>query len=112
MTAVSPGAAGLFHPVLPTGETIWTLNSIHLSSGILAAPAATLPDVDGDGIRDIVVLALKETQVQYIPPQDLKGTSLSQGRTGILMWKGCNMSCKSVIFIPLDFTLKAPFFFQ
>ncbi|NXE25795.1 F234B protein, partial [Ardeotis kori] len=45
-----------------TGRTIWTLNSIHLSSGILAAPAATLPDVDGDGIRDIVVLALKETQ--------------------------------------------------
>lgn len=68
MTAVSPSAAGLFHPVLSTGETIWTLNSIHLSSGILAAPAATLPDVDGDGIRDIVVLALKETQVQYIPP--------------------------------------------
>ncbi|OXB53731.1 hypothetical protein ASZ78_003567 [Callipepla squamata] len=45
-----------------TGKTIWTLNSIHLSDGILAAPAATLPDVDGDGIRDIVVLALKETQ--------------------------------------------------
>ncbi|NXV05150.1 F234B protein, partial [Cettia cetti] len=45
-----------------TGKTIWTLNSSHLSSGILAAPAATLPDVDGDGIRDIVVLALKETQ--------------------------------------------------
>ncbi|NXW80163.1 F234B protein, partial [Hirundo rustica] len=41
-----------------TGKTIWTLNSIHLSDGILAAPAATLPDVDGDGIRDIVVLAL------------------------------------------------------
>ncbi|XP_063252206.1 protein FAM234B isoform X1 [Prinia subflava] len=45
-----------------TGKTIWTLNSIHLSSGILAAPAATLPDVDGDGIRDIVVLVLQETQ--------------------------------------------------
>lgn len=55
-----------------TGKTIWTLNSIHLSSGILAAPAATLPDVDGDGFRDIVVLALKETQVQRIPAQGLK----------------------------------------
>ncbi|NXA54359.1 F234B protein, partial [Nothocercus julius] len=45
-----------------TGKTIWTLNSIHLSNGILAAPAAILPDVDGDGVGDIVVLALKETQ--------------------------------------------------
>lgn len=60
----------LFHPVLSTGKTIWTLNSIHLSDGILAAPAATLPDVDGDGIRDIVVLALKETQVQHVCAQD------------------------------------------
>lgn len=73
MPTGSPSAAGLFHPVLPAGKTIWTLNSIHLSSGILAAPAATLPDVDGDGIRDIVVLALKETQVQHIPAQGLKG---------------------------------------
>lgn len=64
MPAGSPSATCLFHPVLPAGKIIWTLNSIHLSSGILAAPAATLPDVDGDGIRDIVVLALKETQVQ------------------------------------------------
>lgn len=67
---------GLFYPVLSTGKTIWTLNSIHLSSGILAAPAATLPDVDGDGIRDIVVLVLKETQVQHIPTQGLKGPLL------------------------------------
>lgn len=73
MPTGSPSAAGLFYPVLPTGKTIWTLNSIHLSSGILAAPAATLPDVDGDGIRDIVVLALKETQVQHIPAQGLIG---------------------------------------
>lgn len=67
---------GPFYPVLPTGKTIWTLNSIHLSSGILAAPAATLPDVDGDGIRDIVVLALKETQVEHIPTQGLEGPLL------------------------------------
>ncbi|KAJ7397235.1 protein FAM234B [Pitangus sulphuratus] len=62
----------------PTGKTIWTLNSIHLSSGILAAPAATLPDVDGDGIRDIVVLALKETQpdVFFILVSGKTGTAL------------------------------------
>ncbi|NXU62126.1 F234B protein, partial [Horornis vulcanius] len=61
-----------------TGKTIWTLNSIHLSSGILAAPAATLPDVDGDGIRDIVVLALKETQpdVFFILVSGKTGTAL------------------------------------
>ncbi|XP_074758731.1 protein FAM234B isoform X2 [Athene noctua] len=61
-----------------TGKTIWTLNSIHLSSGILAAPAATLPDVDGDGIRDIVVLALGETQpdVFFILVSGKTGTAL------------------------------------
>ncbi|XP_064276028.1 protein FAM234B [Passer domesticus] len=61
-----------------TGKTIWTLNSIHLSSGILAAPAATLPDVDGDGIRDIVVLVLKETQpdVVFILVSGKTGTAL------------------------------------
>lgn len=72
MPSGSP-STGLFYPVLSTGKTIWTLNSTYLSNGILAAPAATLPDVDGDGIRDIVVLALKETQVQHIPTQDLEG---------------------------------------
>ncbi|XP_074433058.1 protein FAM234B isoform X2 [Larus michahellis] len=61
-----------------TGKTIWMLNPIHLSSGILAAPAATLPDVDGDGIRDIVVLALKETQpdVFFILVSGKSGTAL------------------------------------
>ncbi|POI34911.1 hypothetical protein CIB84_001335, partial [Bambusicola thoracicus] len=61
-----------------TGKTIWTLNSIHLSDGILAAPAATLPDVDGDGIRDIVVLALKETQpdVFFVLVSGKTGTAL------------------------------------
>ncbi|NXX71110.1 F234B protein, partial [Spizella passerina] len=61
-----------------TGKTIWTLNSIHLSSGILAAPAATLPDVDGDGIRDIVVLVLTETQpdVVFILVSGKTGTAL------------------------------------
>ncbi|XP_008941448.1 PREDICTED: uncharacterized protein KIAA1467 homolog, partial [Merops nubicus] len=61
-----------------TGKTIWTLNPIHLSSGILAAPAATLPDVDGDGIRDIIVLALKEIQpdVFFILVSGRTGTAL------------------------------------
>lgn len=68
-----PSVVSLFHPVSPTGKTIWTLNLIHLSSGFLAAPAAILPDVDGDGTRDIVVLALKETQVQHSPVWGLKG---------------------------------------
>ncbi|XP_042746470.1 protein FAM234B isoform X5 [Lagopus leucura] len=61
-----------------TGKTIWTLNSIHLSDGILAAPAATLPDVDGDGIRDIVVLALKETQPDVF-------FVLVSGKTGVAL---------------------------
>ncbi|NXU56180.1 F234B protein, partial [Turnix velox] len=61
-----------------TGRTIWTLNSIHLSSGILAAPAATLPDLDGDGIRDLVVLALQEQQpdVFFILVSGKNGTAL------------------------------------
>ncbi|NWY05232.1 F234B protein, partial [Nothoprocta ornata] len=61
-----------------TGETIWTLNSIHLSNGILAAPAAILPDVDGDGVWDMVVLALKETQpdVFFILVSGKTGTAL------------------------------------
>ncbi|KAF4793814.1 hypothetical protein TURU_105994 [Turdus rufiventris] len=61
-----------------TGKTIWTLNSIHLSSGFLAAPAATLPDVDGDGIRDIVVMALKEKQPDlfFILVSGKNGTAL------------------------------------
>ncbi|XP_019370468.1 PREDICTED: protein FAM234B isoform X2 [Gavialis gangeticus] len=45
-----------------TGKTIWRLNPDHLPSGTLAAPAVTLPDVDGDGIGDLVVLAIGETQ--------------------------------------------------
>lgn len=98
MPASSPSSAGLFLPVLLTGKTIWTLNYIHLSSGMLAAPAATLPDVDGDGIRDIVVLALKETQVQHITAQGLEGPSLVRGRTESLMWKGSNRSCKRPSF--------------
>nr|XP_034983905.1 protein FAM234B isoform X3 [Zootoca vivipara] len=45
-----------------SGEPIWTLDSSHLPSGTLAAPAVTVPDVDGDRVSDLVVLAIGETQ--------------------------------------------------
>ncbi|KAM9173717.1 protein FAM234B isoform 2-T2 [Pangshura tecta] len=44
------------------GKTIWTLNPAHLPSGTLAAPAVMLPDLDGDKVGDLVVLAIGETQ--------------------------------------------------
>ncbi|TFK07309.1 dolichyl-diphosphooligosaccharide--protein glycosyltransferase subunit STT3A [Platysternon megacephalum] len=43
-------------------KTIWTLNPAHLPSGTLAAPAVMLPDLDGDKVGDLVVLAIGETQ--------------------------------------------------
>lgn len=42
---------------------MWTLNPNYLSNGTLAAPAVVLPDVDEDGVRDLVVLAFGELQV-------------------------------------------------
>ncbi|XP_067415762.1 protein FAM234B [Emydura macquarii macquarii] len=45
-----------------SGKTIWTLNPAHLPSGTLAAPAVMLPDLDGDSVGDLVVLAIGETQ--------------------------------------------------
>lgn len=107
-----PSVVSLFHPVSPTGKTIWTLNLIHLSSGFLAAPAAILPDVDGDGTRDIVVLALKETQVQHSPVWGLKGPCLSRGRIGRLMWKTVTGTATAPNIHSLRFPWKAPFFFQ
>jgi hypothetical protein len=51
-------------PVCPLlGKAIWTLNPSHLSNGTLAAPVVVLPDLDEDGIQDLVVLAIGETQV-------------------------------------------------
>ncbi|XP_036107205.1 protein FAM234B isoform X5 [Molossus molossus] len=44
------------------GKAIWTLNSNYLSNGTLAAPGVVLPDVDEDGVRDLVVLAVGEPQ--------------------------------------------------
>ncbi|XP_021114814.1 protein FAM234B isoform X2 [Heterocephalus glaber] len=45
-----------------TGKAIWTLSPDSLSSGTLAAPAVVLPDLDEDGVRDLAVLAIGETQ--------------------------------------------------
>ncbi|XP_006866104.1 PREDICTED: uncharacterized protein KIAA1467 homolog [Chrysochloris asiatica] len=45
-----------------SGKPIWTLNPKYLSNGTLAAPVVVLPDLDEDGIRDLVVLAIGEMQ--------------------------------------------------
>uniref|UniRef100_A0A5F9DHM8 Family with sequence similarity 234 member B n=1 Tax=Oryctolagus cuniculus TaxID=9986 RepID=A0A5F9DHM8_RABIT len=45
-----------------SGKAIWTLNPSSLSNGTLAAPVAVLPDLDEDGVRDLVVLAIGEVQ--------------------------------------------------
>lgn len=44
------------------GKVLWTLNPNHLSNGTLAAPVVVLPDLDEDGVRDLVVLAIGELQ--------------------------------------------------
>lgn len=45
-----------------SGKALWTLNPNHLSNGTLAAPVVVLPDLDDDGVRDLVVLAIGELQ--------------------------------------------------
>ncbi|XP_026358171.3 protein FAM234B [Ursus arctos] len=45
-----------------SGKAIWTLNPNYLSNGTLAAPGVVLPDLDEDGVRDLVVLAIGELQ--------------------------------------------------
>ncbi|XP_055466709.1 protein FAM234B [Psammomys obesus] len=45
-----------------SGKVIWTLNPNYLSNGTLAAPVVVLPDLDEDGVRDLVVLAIGELQ--------------------------------------------------
>ncbi|XP_066489734.1 protein FAM234B [Tiliqua scincoides] len=46
-----------------SGNPIWTFDSSHLlSTGTLAAPAVIVPDVDGDRVSDLVILAIGETQ--------------------------------------------------
>uniref|UniRef100_A0A8C0JYS9 Family with sequence similarity 234 member B n=1 Tax=Canis lupus dingo TaxID=286419 RepID=A0A8C0JYS9_CANLU len=45
-----------------SGKAIWTLNPNYLSNGTLAAPGVVLPDLDEDGVRDLVILAIGELQ--------------------------------------------------
>ncbi|XP_051011429.1 protein FAM234B isoform X3 [Acomys russatus] len=45
-----------------SGKIVWTLNPNYLSNGTLAAPVVVLPDLDEDGVRDLVVLAIGESQ--------------------------------------------------
>ncbi|XP_052031092.1 protein FAM234B isoform X2 [Apodemus sylvaticus] len=45
-----------------SGKALWTLNPNYLSNGTLAAPVVVLPDLDEDGVRDLVVLAIGELQ--------------------------------------------------
>ncbi|XP_029421532.1 protein FAM234B isoform X2 [Nannospalax galili] len=45
-----------------SGKAIWSLNPNYLSNGTLAAPVVVLPDLDEDGVRDLVVLAIGEMQ--------------------------------------------------
>ncbi|XP_077612569.1 protein FAM234B [Crocuta crocuta] len=45
-----------------SGKAIWTLSPNYLSNGTLAAPGVVLPDLDEDGVRDLVVLAIGELQ--------------------------------------------------
>ncbi|XP_028636889.1 protein FAM234B isoform X3 [Grammomys surdaster] len=45
-----------------SGKVLWTLNPNDLSNGTLAAPVVVLPDLDEDGVRDLVVLTIGESQ--------------------------------------------------
>ncbi|XP_028910312.1 protein FAM234B isoform X2 [Ornithorhynchus anatinus] len=46
-----------------SGTAVWTLDPVQLANGTLAAPAASLPDVDGDGVGDLLVLTIGESQL-------------------------------------------------
>ncbi|XP_053413077.1 protein FAM234B isoform X2 [Nycticebus coucang] len=58
-----------------SGKAVWTLNADDLSNGTLAAPVMVLPDVDDDGVRDLVVLAIGDLQLDLC-------FLLVSGRTG------------------------------
>lgn len=47
---------------LSLGRAIWTLNPIHLANGTLAAPVVVLPDVDEDGILDLLLVTTGDWQ--------------------------------------------------
>ncbi|XP_023373670.1 protein FAM234B [Otolemur garnettii] len=58
-----------------SGKAIWTLGADYLSNGTLAAPVVVLPDVDEDGVRDLMVLAIGGLQADLC-------FLLVSGRTG------------------------------
>ncbi|KAM8777870.1 protein FAM234B [Rhynchonycteris naso] len=58
-----------------SGKAIWTVNPNYLSNNTLAAPGVVVPDVDEDGVRDLVVLAVGELQADLC-------FLLVSGRTG------------------------------
>ncbi|XP_066211521.1 protein FAM234B [Saccopteryx leptura] len=58
-----------------SGKAIWTVNPNYLSNNTLAAPGVVLPDVDEDGVKDLVVLAVGELQADLC-------FLLVSGRTG------------------------------
>ncbi|XP_029446144.1 protein FAM234B isoform X2 [Rhinatrema bivittatum] len=62
-TCLLTGASKLLRMVnASSGKLIWTLSPAHVPSGTMAAPALILPDLDGDGIGDLVVLTSGERQ--------------------------------------------------
>ncbi|KAM4820394.1 protein FAM234B [Thomomys bottae] len=45
-----------------SGRAVWTLHPEVLANVTLAAPATLLPDLDGDGVRDLLLLAVGDVQ--------------------------------------------------
>ncbi|XP_064447611.1 protein FAM234B isoform X1 [Mirounga angustirostris] len=61
-----------------SGKAIWTLNPNYLSNGTLAAPGVVLPDLDEDGVRDLVVLAIGELQIEEPEWEKRRSINLSE----------------------------------
>nr|XP_020857308.1 protein FAM234B [Phascolarctos cinereus] len=59
-----------------SGKAIWTLNPSHLSNGTLVSSAVVLPDLEDDGVRDLLVLTTKHLQGELC-------FLLVSGKTGI-----------------------------
>ncbi|XP_043822763.1 protein FAM234B [Dromiciops gliroides] len=59
-----------------SGKAIWTLNPNHLSNRTLATPAVVLPDLDDDGVGDLMVLTtgLLQGDIYFL---------LISGKTGV-----------------------------
>ncbi|XP_074050649.1 protein FAM234B [Macrotis lagotis] len=61
-----------------SGKAIWTLNTSHFSNGTLVTQALILPDLDDDGVRDLMVLTTGVSQGELY-------FLLVSGKTGIPM---------------------------